>query len=101
MKTIMIYEPGVRASARRTVRTIPGVDSQLLTPPARPRGERCTPTCLPLHDGDAWLLCAVNSARYAASFLDIKMSINAFAFSCACASADFFCVRVTLRSESA
>ena len=54
METILIYEPAVRASARGTVHTIPGVDSQLLTPPARPQGERCTPTLLPLHDSDAW-----------------------------------------------
>ena len=62
IKTILIYEPEVRASARGTLRTIPGVDSQLLAPPARPQGERRPLTWLPLHDADAWPSCAVDSA---------------------------------------
>ena len=95
-----MYAPEVRTSPRGTVHTIPEVDSPLLTPPARPRGERCTPTWLPLHDCDAWPSCAVDSARISWSLLDIKESITAFASSCARPSADFRCVPVTLRSES-
>ena len=100
METISMYEPEVRASARGTVHTIPKVDSPLLTPPARLQGERCTHTWLPLHDSDPWPSCAVDSAPLSLRFPDIKVSITAFASSCACPSADFSCVPFTLRSES-
>ena len=100
METILMYEPEVRASARGTVHTIPGVDSPLLTPPARLQGERCTHTWLPWHDSDPWPSCAVDSAPLSLRFPDIKESIIAFASSCACPSADFSCVPFTLRSES-
>ena len=62
INTILIYEPKVRARARGAVRTIPGVDSPLLTLPAHPCRERHPLTCLPLHDDDAWPSCAVDSA---------------------------------------
>ena len=54
IKTILIYEPEVRASGRGTLRTIPGVDSPLLAPPARHWGERRPLTWLPVHDADAY-----------------------------------------------
>ena len=96
-----MYEPEVRASARGTVHTIPEVDSPLLTPPARLQGERCTHTWLPLHDSDPWPSCAVDSAPLSLRLPDIKVSIIAFASSCACPSANFTCVPFTLRSERA
>ena len=100
IKTILIYEPEVRASARGTLRTIPGVDFPLLAPPARPQGERRPLTWLPLHDADAWPSCAVDSALCSSRLLDIKMSIMAFSSTCACVSANFVHVRVALRSAS-
>ena len=100
METILMYAPEVRACALGTVHTIPRVDSPLLTPPARPRGERCTPTWLSLHVSDPWPSCAVDSAILSLRLPDIKESITAFASSCARPSADFCCVPVTLRSES-
>ena len=60
IKTILIYEPEVRARARGAVRTIPRVDSPLLTPPVHPWRERRPLTWLPLHDDGAWPVCAVN-----------------------------------------
>ena len=101
INTILIYEPEVRARARGAVRTIPKVDSPLLTPPPHPWRERHPLTCLPLHDDDAWPSCAVDSARCSSSLPDIKAFILAFSLSCTRPSADFLRPVVALRIESA
>ena len=98
---ILIREPEVRASARGSLVTIPGVDPPLFHPPARPWGERRPLTFTAFLRGAAQLSCAEHSARRLSIEFNNLTCGTFFSLSCTRASADFLRPVVALRTESA